>query len=368
MKKLIKKLVKTYFQKYVGQEMTAFDNRIYKLECKVGVTELKADLASICVDNAEHIKAETTEVSPGVFVPKGTLVANPPLAELPKKWCVKITEEHKCNLKAYWLKLPKVDSSYIFQDWLISDKRSDNSYLIYNKDSLTAWGYTEISFSDFERLVLKKEQSNNIGQLEVGKWYHYNDWLLCHTKLSDDNLIMAYGFCDKREWYGEARFGQTPKEWKQASGVEVETTLINEAKRRGLKTGVKVKIRKIGSDYAEYVLTKTINYLEWSYNSDHDVLRFRNQIVYDKGEWAEIIQQPKETEIDWEYPGNFLRNKYDVILVTTGHQDNDMFEGTVVHDKPKMYGVGHFSKQWLKQDFMIFSGAVQVGNQTISKD
>lgn len=279
------------------------------------------------------------------------------LTELPEKWCVKVNEDNIDILKSYWLKLPKVDSSYNFQDWLISDKRSYNSYLIYNKDSLTAWGYTEISFSDFERLVLKKELLEKAEVLEIGKWYKgdvENDIAIyCITKIDDNECFSAYGVNFKGDWVNnKIAFGRLDcPNMRLATKKEVEEALKNEAAKRGFKKGINIK---------------TPNGIEGT--CKNGVLRYDrilNYLFIDEyacfveGKWAEIVD-PKE--IDWSIPGQIVKGEY-TTAITTGKHKNSLFEGFVISVTDGS-DVNHLCKTLIKKYFSLVEGEIILKNNS----
>jgi len=147
MKKLIKKLVLKYLSKYVGKEFTQMDNRIYDIEVKLGIHKPEHDAGSkyvgdMAVKDAEHLKG----------------AKEPHFLELPEMWKVWFNEEQKHLIKHV---LKWKNPLYTKEGFLVCDEERD--YFV-TSDKTGTKGYTEISFSDFERLVLKKEEDKKIDQ------------------------------------------------------------------------------------------------------------------------------------------------------------------------------------------------------------
>jgi hypothetical protein len=121
-------------------------------------------------------------------------------------------------------------------------------------------------------------------KLEVGKWYKTKGCLF-NFQLNSK----SYGFNGKKwvktNWIVEPN-KVDEKNWKPISATteEVETALVNEAKKRGFKEGVKIKNL---FDYNLIICKGEINNF------------YSNQLWFDKvgcifkdGKWAEILPQP----------------------------------------------------------------------------
>lgn len=82
------------------------------------------------------------------------------MKKLPEKWSVIITEQNREVLEKYRSKLPKVGTETCLDEdalgkWLISDLKY-TSYMYWGCETGGPENYTEISFEDFETLVLGK--------------------------------------------------------------------------------------------------------------------------------------------------------------------------------------------------------------------
>lgn len=84
------------------------------------------------------------------------------MKELPEKWSVIITKQNCKVLERYRSKLPKAGIETCLDEealgkWLISDL-GYTCYMYWGYESNGPEDYTEISFEDFETLVLGKTQ------------------------------------------------------------------------------------------------------------------------------------------------------------------------------------------------------------------
>jgi len=70
-------------------------------------------------------------------------------------------------------------------------------------------------------------------ELEVGKWYNYNKWLVCYTG-TNNGVINGYGFSDVGNWHSNANLGDTPHLWHLATEEEIFEALKKEALKRYL--------------------------------------------------------------------------------------------------------------------------------------
>jgi len=135
-------------------------------------------------------------------------------------------------------------------------------------------------------------------KLEVGKWYKYQNCLAFILELEEEDDFIAYGFLGKK-WYDKCShwtngfFG-----WKLATKEEVETALINEAKRRGFKVGSKFK-NIVKSDLGRTceIITSKFRF-DYHRNTLDDPRGYG--LIFDNGVWAEIIQPKQMTKEEIE--------------------------------------------------------------------
>ena len=124
-----------------------------------------------------------------------------PLTELPENWYISVNNRNRDIIEKW-------------RSGLESLRNKTLSYGLYVNQSGRGFSgipeSTEISTEDFKRLVLKE----NV--LEVGKWYHYNNWLIIYSR-QQAGILRGIGFNEEMEWRGECMLGSWPKEWKLAT-------------------------------------------------------------------------------------------------------------------------------------------------------
>ncbi len=127
-------------------------------------------------------------------------------------------------------------------------------------------------------------------KLEVGKWYKSNKGSICFN-LEDS----YYGFDFVGDWRDITYFkiGQDKSEWELATEEEVREALINEAKKRGFNTIGNLKIKNTFGGISNGFLTITNDFY---YDYKGNTLSLDGAIIFNNGVWAEIIEEPKETE------------------------------------------------------------------------
>lgn len=301
---------------------------VYNLEARVRVLEKGSDF----MQEINNIETESLLFEP-----------TQPLTELPESWFIKITPENLLLLESW------CGYNLIINRIVLNGK----TWASFIPD-----GHTEISTEDFKRLVLKE----NV--LEVGKWYKVNSEPKSIFRLEgiNEKCIEAYGFdfkgiySDKSIWFNGTIDKYT---FLAATPEQIETALINEAKKRGYSEGIIVKS----------FLDKTANYKLISsgikistefYNGGQDdfALRCGGACIYSNGIWAEIIEPAKE-EIDWSKAGQYvyLENSRGIkIVITSGAYDRTCFSGTTIKNTLDDRGIGGYSDEWVKYRFEIYTG------------
>jgi len=153
------------------------------------------------------------------------------LTEPPEKWAIAINK----------------DTYKLIKNNLVSSLIKDYGYFNYNMLSPSQWfacngvqnGYTEITFEQFEKWVLKSKQS------VVGTWRKnpnadYNQSLYYIESVDTDkemNPVVSYGFSKLGKWSVSQHRSDSILYWTEAPHAEVEAALIGEAKRLGFRTG-----------------------------------------------------------------------------------------------------------------------------------
>ena len=130
-------------------------------------------------------------------------------------------------------------------------------------------------------------------KLGVGKWYKNGDagWeksIACVFEVSkeDKDAFSGYGFNGVGKWAEDFDFAWASYNWIPATPEEVETALVNEAKKRGFKEGVYYcfggkKIEAKGE-------------IRFNHQGKYNDLYFERseRFIFKDGKWAEILPQP----------------------------------------------------------------------------
>lgn len=124
-------------------------------------------------------------------------------------------------------------------------------------------------------------------KLEVGKWYKNRyDSLFCIEKIDGD---FAYGYGFNLHWKNESKWSLNGI--IEATPQEVETSLINEAKKRGYKTGV----------FCEFGFIKDIREIKndnYRYHEGLNALLIGNDVIFQDGKWSPIIETITKEEAE----------------------------------------------------------------------
>ena len=141
-------------------------------------------------------------------------------------------------------------------------------------------------------------------KLEVGKWYKSESGSICFN-LEDS----YYGFDCVGDWRDITYFkiGEDIYEWELATEEEVREALINEAKKRGYKEGVKCKFGIIEE-------IRTIETNDFVFKLEYNTLgiKLKNgnaDVIFRSGKWAEIIEQSEPTKEEINRVLTFLKNQ-----------------------------------------------------------
>ena len=129
--------------------------------------------------------------------------------------------------------------------------------------------------------------------LEIGKWYKHKDYpRFLSIHLNDDR----YGFDISGYWFDDVRSKLSYHEdYYEATPQEVEKALIEEAKRRGYKEGIKFKSLIYDKDESKLSSAQ----LDWDEVMDgwwHLRDSF-GESIFHNGQWATIIEQDKFAEL-----------------------------------------------------------------------
>lgn len=127
-------------------------------------------------------------------------------------------------------------------------------------------------------------------ELKVGRWYNAKNGCLFFLKEITNDWFKGYGFTSSKNYYLDFQEYKTTQ-LTLATDKEVETALIEEAKRRYNFT--KEMIWEFnGVNYR-------LSYPQFSnFNLSENELFFGGGILFSDGKWAEIINEPLTLTVD----------------------------------------------------------------------
>lgn len=176
----------------------------------------------------------------------------------------------------------------VFNNEILSDRtiefNLDNKKWFWGLTSTTKENTPKVSVEEAIERLSKKEE------FQVGDWvvtiinngtFPRNTIARIKEDCGDGTLAVA---TDYDYWY------YRPRHIRKATKEEIETHLIKEAHKRGFKPGVKIKRSHLWSDCNNQDVTLKKSYHP-GYNHVEDRLDFCSVYVYNKGKWAEIIDE-----------------------------------------------------------------------------
>lgn len=142
-------------------------------------------------------------------------------------------------------------------------------------------------------------------ELEVNRWYSYNNCLVCYQG-DINNLNTGFGFFSDKSWMNLCNLGYEPEKWIESTPKEIETALRDEAKKRGFVKGAKYK--PLFSGGFSYDTVFEIESDKFRFHGQELLTTSKHRIFTD-GKWAEII--PEETkQITMDKAIKILSKKY----------------------------------------------------------
>lgn len=190
-------------------------------------------------------------------------------------------------------------------------------------------------------------------ELEVGKWYIDDDMPLrivyvekAHGDLGDNESIEGYGFDGVGKWniYNPSRVLAGSDYMRLATHEEVETALIEEAKRRGFKDGVRFKSAASGDEFTFNGKPKLCE--------KNSLVSFLG-CIFINGKWAEIIEEPKQ-EIDFKDCGQLLVGLEGEYVISLSDVNDETFFGALIvskHDIENVFKV--IRSEFKKSEFKL---------------
>lgn len=190
-------------------------------------------------------------------------------------------------------------------------------HLIFKENDMKTF---ELTQEQINQLAEKKHAKKLLQQfipeafkteLEVVRWY----------RLKDNPEILALYDCFKHhrpyayifnangnyEYRVEFSLFELPTYWELATEEEVREALINEAKKRGYKEGVRCKFGLIKE-------IRTIETNDFEFKLEYNTLGIKRKngnadIIFRSGKWAEIIEQSELTKEEINRVLTFLKNQ-----------------------------------------------------------
>ena len=148
-------------------------------------------------------------------------------------------------------------------------------------------------------------------KLEVGKWYKLKDnpKILALYDCFKHHRPYAYIFNEKGDYEYRVEFSlfELPTYWELATEEEVREALINEAKKRGYKEGVKCKFGIIED-------IRTLKTNDFEFKLEYNTLGIKRKdgnsdIIFRNGKWNEIIEETEPTKEEINRVLTFLKNQ-----------------------------------------------------------
>jgi len=316
----------------------------------VPCTLIKGSASDIEVKDPHHVK-EYSASEPYNRAPVAQAKSEETvLSELPEKWCLKVDTDEKTEIFLPWLERNKQTSqSTNYKSHLPANF---GEYFVFPKirgghldEYKIPVGYIEITFDQFRKWVLKDAEEVKPG-LEVGKWYKgdvdKNIAVYFITEITGDDFS-AYGINYKGIWVdNKPHFGLINCEnIRLATEKEVSAALIKEAKRRYIGD---IRILTPSKERREYDLKGLYAY-EFIENSLWAKFVGYSTLLFQDGQWAEIVEQPKE--IDWSVPGQLVTNEDEsIVWLLLEENEYDSFIGSVMYHSDKCV---YDDNRWLRR-------------------
>jgi len=267
------------------------------------------------------------------------------LTELPEKWAIRVTQDNADTVCEYldtkWSYYQPKDYKGIGAGY-VNFPAYKYRHLYFHHSADVENDYTEITFEQFEKWVLKNNEAG---------WYESMGAIVYY-----DGTNIQYGFNSDGGWLNlESTLTEA---FAPAPHDEVEAALIGEAKRRGFVKGATFNSLVSGRTVIrETPIWVTIENRIYA-NDDNGTMW---GVIFDNGQWAEVVAA--EPEIDWGVPGQLVQPKEGTALfVTTGKGKSDIsFSGKcLIPDE--ISKKGEYSNDWDIRDFKPFTGEITLSN------
>lgn len=208
---------------------------------------------------------------------------------LPEKWCVKFNNDNRKTLISWITSHSDYNSNYnMFKGWCVNytPDRSYQNYCLCKPSN-----YTEITFEQFQKYVLKKD----------------NEGICTNSSTSYGSCGETEGckqHCNSCEFYSlnQVNKEMTKEELLEEAkrrypiGTKFRFAHLNHSKEYGIITNSNFQFTtRQGCEIGIVVLTDEGNYWAESSNKRYGTGRY-DRIVYKDGKWAEIVQDTLKVE------------------------------------------------------------------------
>jgi hypothetical protein len=279
----------------------------------------------------------------------------------------------KISDKNYYYQQSDFDKSYPASDFIKPKKSKSNRIKKLEKQvkeiqQSLASKPSEIEVNNPENVsdVSKKELTD----FEVGKWYKcsdpdFNKFMVFATQFSHSNInFKGYGFNAEGDFSNPDGFSWGTDRIYLASKEEVEQALIAEAERRGFKEGSRFKKLNKSKTIVDFCKNGNLKYSEDVNTLYIDEGEGEGYNVFYNGIWAEIIEQPKQEEIDWSVPRLVKAKTGDTIIMTSGLGSTENYISlTGIVLESDLWHKGRFSTTWNASEFEIYKGSICLHNE-----
>jgi hypothetical protein len=209
-------------------------------------------------------------------------------------------------------------------------KLTKKEYEKLNKIGMLYVLYPE-AVGNYHQDIVSSDLGLNKPKFKIGDWVHtgfaFKEYPSIYRVVGFHKDLSLYM---KFENQGEKIYSS--HDFRKAKPEEIKQHLIKEAKKRGFKEGVKVRVNfpKYSSVYENFRSWK-MNESRPKYEGDRDAIRMGGGIIYFKGKWAEII---KEEPIKiGEYEVEFRKGQIDIGCRTFNNDYIKALNRIVLHIK-----------------------------------
>jgi len=130
-------------------------------------------------------------------------------------------------------------------------------------------------------------------ELEVGKWYKTSGCFFIHITGRGENIFNYYGINTYGDWV-DKDWTNTPELFTLATHQEIETALINEAKKRGFVKGCSFISTTYNEEKFAYKGVLDFDHFSEEYGW---IIYIDGSEIFCNGEWAKVLPKPTEVTL-----------------------------------------------------------------------